>query len=143
MYVTGGSEVHECRFAFCVSQQRACSATDHLTSALPEKTRASKKKRRRELPCALLRFQIHPREAISTTEDYNHFELMRKGAGASPLFRTDPPKPESQSRLGSGHPGKPILFVAMGRANGVPVVELSSTPNYKHETMGLTGFPVA
>jgi hypothetical protein len=27
-----------------------------------------------------------------------------------PSSRTDPPKPESQSRLGSGHPGKPILY---------------------------------
>ena len=27
-----------------------------------------------------------------------------------PSSRTDPPKPESESRFGSGHPGKPILY---------------------------------
>jgi len=86
------------------------------------------KKKTQELPCVLLRFQIHPREAISTTEAYIHFEKMKKGTGASPLFRTDPPKPESQSRLGSGHPGKPILFVGMDRANGVPAARLIHEP---------------
>jgi hypothetical protein len=54
--------------------------------------------------------QDHPREPLT-----NHFEHpqteMKKGAGASPLFpRTDPPNTETQSRLGFGHPGKPIFF---------------------------------
>src|SRR5713226_3508899 len=34
---------------------------------------------------------------------------MKKGAGASPLFVIDAPKPVTESRIGSGHPGKPIL----------------------------------
>jgi len=34
---------------------------------------------------------------------------MKKGAGASPLLVIDAPKPVTESRIGSGHPGKPIL----------------------------------
>ena len=34
---------------------------------------------------------------------------IEKGAGASPLFLIDAPKPVTESRIGSGHPGKPIL----------------------------------
>ena len=34
---------------------------------------------------------------------------MKKGAGASPLFVIDAPTPVTESRIGSGHPGKPIL----------------------------------
>ena len=39
-------------------------------------------------------------------------QKMKKGAGASPLFVIDAPKPVTESRIGSGHPGKPILYVA-------------------------------
>ncbi len=39
---------------------------------------------------------------------------MKKGAGASPLFSIDAPKPVAESRIGSGHPGKPI-FVSGGK----------------------------
>ena len=37
---------------------------------------------------------------------------IKKGAGASPLLSTDPPKTRTQSRLCSGHPGKPIFLFA-------------------------------
>ena len=51
----------------------------------------------------------HPRER-RTNHPGQKSPRTKKGAGASPLFlRTDPPKPKTQSRLGSGHPGKPIL----------------------------------
>ena len=35
---------------------------------------------------------------------------MKKGAGASPLFELTPQKTGTESRFGSGHPGKPILY---------------------------------
>ncbi len=34
---------------------------------------------------------------------------QEKGAGASPLLTIDAPKPATESRVGSGHPGKPIF----------------------------------
>ena len=34
----------------------------------------------------------------------------KKGAGASPLFLIDAPKPVTESRVGTGHPGKPIFL---------------------------------
>jgi hypothetical protein len=37
-------------------------------------------------------------------------QKCKEGAGAGPLFIIDAPKPETESRFGSGHPGKPILF---------------------------------
>jgi hypothetical protein len=49
---------------------------------------------------------------------------MKKGAGASPLFVIDTPKPVTESRIGSGHPGKPILYVAELRANRMPCSEI-------------------
>ncbi len=45
---------------------------------------------------------------------------MKKGAGASPLFVIDAPKPVTESRIGSGHPGKPIFYVTNRRANHMP-----------------------
>ena len=45
---------------------------------------------------------------------------MKKGAGASPLFVIDAPKPVTESRIGSGHPGKPIFYVTEQRANRMP-----------------------
>jgi hypothetical protein len=65
---------------------------------LLNRPRAGTKKRRRRLPCVFVRIQIHPREAISTTELYNHFELMKKGAGASPLFLELTPQNQNPSR---------------------------------------------
>jgi hypothetical protein len=47
---------------------------------------------------------------------------MKKGAGASPLFVIDAPKPVTESRIGSGHPGKPILYVDNQRANRMPAM---------------------
>src|SRR5260370_39806067 len=47
---------------------------------------------------------------------------MKKGAGASPLFVIDAPKPETESRFGPGHPGKPILYVDIQRANRMPAM---------------------
>jgi hypothetical protein len=54
-------------------------------------------------------------------------QKSEKGAGASPLlFLIDAPKPETESRFGSGHPGKPIFFkVAKRRASGMPAVGYS------------------
>src|SRR3979411_3251375 len=49
---------------------------------------------------------------------------MKKGAGASPLFVIDAPKPVTESRIGSGHPGKPILYVTNQRANRMPAVSV-------------------
>jgi hypothetical protein len=65
-----------------------------------------------------------------------------KGAGASPLFyRTDPPKPKSQSRLGFGHPGKPILLLLGWKiANGVPGMALFSIENQVAEIRGVRGW---
>jgi hypothetical protein len=46
----------------------------------------------------------------------NHYKGSQpeneKGGWCKPpsSLRTDPPKPDTQSRLGSGHPGKPIFF---------------------------------
>jgi hypothetical protein len=37
-------------------------------------------------------------------------QKWKKGAGASPLFELTPQKPETESRFGSGHPGKPIFL---------------------------------
>jgi hypothetical protein len=45
---------------------------------------------------------------------------VKKGAGASPLFLIDAPKPVTESRIGSGHPGKPIFCVTNQRANHMP-----------------------
>ncbi len=50
---------------------------------------------------------VHSREATGGTE--NLALEIEKGAGASPLFLIDAPKPVTESRIGSGHPGKPIL----------------------------------
>jgi hypothetical protein len=48
-------------------------------------------------------------------------QKCKEGAGASPLFIIDAPKPETESRFGSGHPGKPIFFkVVYTRASGMP-----------------------
>jgi hypothetical protein len=49
---------------------------------------------------------------------------MKKGAGASPLFVIDAPKPVTESRIGSGHPGKPIFYVTNQRANHVPATDV-------------------
>jgi hypothetical protein len=54
-------------------------------------------------------------------EEKKEIRKSKKGAGASPLFIIDAPKPVPESRFGSGHPGKPIFFkVAKRRASVVP-----------------------
>jgi hypothetical protein len=47
---------------------------------------------------------------------------MKKGGWCKPPFRIDAPKTGTESRFGSGHPGKPISFkVAKRRASVMPV----------------------
>jgi hypothetical protein len=91
--------------------------------------------------CALpVENRIHPRE-LRTNHRKAHSPRTKKGAGASPLFLiTDPPKPESQSRLGSGHPGKPIFLTSLPywRANGVPACNRKFTIKDLHETTGVS-----
>jgi hypothetical protein len=67
--------------------------------------------------CALpVKDTSHPREPRTNHPNRTSRERKR-GLVQAPFFlRTDPPKPETQSRLGSGHPGKPIFCnsVAIG-----------------------------
>jgi hypothetical protein len=66
----------------------------------------------------------------------------KKGAGASPLsFRTDPPKPESQSRLGIRPPREANLFAQRcfwKRANHVPAFAGKSTIEQTSESTGVS-----
>src|SRR5260370_26250805 len=45
---------------------------------------------------------------------------IRKGGWCKPPFIIDAPKPATESRIGSGHPGKPIFYVENQRANRMP-----------------------
>jgi hypothetical protein len=42
------------------------------------------------------------------------FQKRKRGPVQAPFFIIDAPKPVTESRIGSGHPGKPI-FVSYGR----------------------------
>src|SRR5712692_7734317 len=67
---------------------------------------------------------------------------MKKGAGASPPFlRTDPPKPESQSRLGIRPPREANLFEQRcfwKRANHVPAFAWKFTIEQAPESTGVS-----
>jgi len=63
---------------------------------------------------------------------------MKKGAGASPLFVIDAPKPVTESRIGSGHPGKPIFYVNNQRANRMPAAIVPREAADLIETMAVS-----
>jgi hypothetical protein len=89
-----------------------------------------KEKRRRRISCVSNMNSDSPAGSDFYHRGLHPLRGNEKGDWCkSPFSRTDPPKPESQSRLGSGHPGKPILFVDWDRANGVPVTTLGSGVN--------------
>ena len=90
----------------------------------------TKEKRRRRISCVSNMNSDSPAGSDFYHRGLHPLRGNEKGDWCkSPFSRTDPPKPESQSRLGSGHPGKPILFVDWDRANGVPVATLGSGVN--------------
>src|SRR5260370_20982515 len=45
---------------------------------------------------------------------------IRKGGWCKPPFIIDAPKPATESRIGSAHPGEPIFYVENQRANRMP-----------------------
>ena len=61
----------------------------------------------------------------------------------APFILIDAPKPVTESRIGSGHPGKPILYVGSRRATGMPGSNVVSMRGQLIETTAFrieTGF---
>ena len=69
----------------------------------------------------------HPRELRTNHLKSAQPGKRKRGLVQAPFFlRTDPPKPETQSRLGSGHPGKPIFFNSVAVGESKPCASVSS-----------------